>query len=475
MHVPNRDAVAPPQLARDAPVLDVFEPVVPRPFEARRHNLHLARLHRLERGLRERLHLDEPLLRNERLNHLAAALAAGHLHLLRLLLYGEPSLLEVRPNRFAALCAVHLGVLSRLAVHRPVLVHDVDHRQVLPLPDGVVVRVVPGCHLERARPKLTLDVVIRDDRDAPPAAHRHLALAPDQMGEPVILGVHTHRRIPEDGFRTRRRHWNALLALFGIRERVVEIVKRPHLIGVLHLQVRHRRLQLGRPVDHVRASVDEPAVVERHESLRDGVAQLIVEGEALAAPVARRAEPSDLHANARAVLRLPLPHPLEKRLTPEVCALHPFRVEHLFHNELRRNAGVVRPWEPQRRAPAHALVARHDVLKRHKHRVTHVQRPSHVRRRHRDCEGLARRRLVRLEVTRRLPPRVQALLRLVVLKVLWQLGRLFPDMSFTQLLAHDSGRAEGGVRAHGRRSPPQLSPRPRESAPREPARRCRGA
>ena len=48
--VPGRNAVAPPQLARDAPGLDVLEPVEPGLLPGLGHDPDVAVLHRLERG-----------------------------------------------------------------------------------------------------------------------------------------------------------------------------------------------------------------------------------------------------------------------------------------------------------------------------------------------------------------------------------------------------------------------------------------
>ena len=59
---------------------------------------------------------------------------------------------------------------------------------------------------------------------------------------------------------------------------------------------------------------------------------------------------------------------------------------------------------PQRRAPTHALVARHDVLQRNKHAVAHVQRPSHVGWWHGHGVWLTRRVRLWLEEAGALPP-----------------------------------------------------------------------
>ena len=68
------------------------------------------------------------------------------------------------------------------------------------------------------------------------------------------------------------------------------------------------------------------------------------------------------------------------------------------------NASMVRAGQPEGGPPAHALIARHDVLQRHEHGVPHVKPPRDVRRGHCHCEGLPSCRFAGLEVPVLLPP-----------------------------------------------------------------------
>ena len=94
--VPDRDPVAPPQLARDAPVVHVVDPVeVPR-----RHRRRVDRDAPVADGvagrLRQRLDLDEPLLRQPRLDDGVAARAVPDGVDVRPLLGDDPALLAQR-------------------------------------------------------------------------------------------------------------------------------------------------------------------------------------------------------------------------------------------------------------------------------------------------------------------------------------------------------------------------------------------
>ena len=60
--VPRRNSMAPPELARDAPGLDVFHPVEIGLFPVLRNECGLAFAHGLDRRLRKRLGVDVPLV-----------------------------------------------------------------------------------------------------------------------------------------------------------------------------------------------------------------------------------------------------------------------------------------------------------------------------------------------------------------------------------------------------------------------------
>ena len=75
--VPDGDAVSPPELAADAPVADVFHPVVVVAFEAFGHNFDATVLDGGDGGFGEGLGFDEPLGAEERFDDGVAALAVA--------------------------------------------------------------------------------------------------------------------------------------------------------------------------------------------------------------------------------------------------------------------------------------------------------------------------------------------------------------------------------------------------------------
>ncbi len=76
--VPGRDLVAPPELARNAPGLDVLHPLEIGLLPVLRNEAWSALAHRRDRRFRERLGVDIPLVGEARLDRHAAAVAMRH-------------------------------------------------------------------------------------------------------------------------------------------------------------------------------------------------------------------------------------------------------------------------------------------------------------------------------------------------------------------------------------------------------------
>src|SRR6185312_5991257 len=66
--MPRRNAMSPPQLARDTPVMNVAHPLEVRLGVILGNELDLASLHNFDRAIGQRLNLHEPLRREPRLH-----------------------------------------------------------------------------------------------------------------------------------------------------------------------------------------------------------------------------------------------------------------------------------------------------------------------------------------------------------------------------------------------------------------------
>ena len=129
-------------------------------------------------GRRELVHAHEPLQRDERLDALAGALAVGHGVDVLVARADEALLLEVGDDALAGVEHRQARVaLARLRGHEPVLADDADALEAVAVADLEVVGVVAGRDLQRARAEVRLDVVVGDDRQAPPDERQDELLA----------------------------------------------------------------------------------------------------------------------------------------------------------------------------------------------------------------------------------------------------------------------------------------------------------
>ena len=151
-----------------------------------------------------------------------------------------------------------------------------------------------------------------------------------------------------------------------------------------HFQIAHCRLQHRVPVHQPLAPVDQALFVQFHKRRCHHGGHLRIHGEVLMLPGHRIPHTPHLLGNGRARLFLPFPHFGDKIFASQVVARLASSLQLSLDHNLRRNAGVVGAWHPQRVVATHAVVARqavHDGLVK---RMTHVQRARHIRRRQLD-------------------------------------------------------------------------------------------
>ena len=307
---PDRDAMPPPELARDAPVADSLEPAQVHLLPAARKDGQLPLLDRLERGLGERLHRHEPLEGKVGLHDRVAALAVPDGVAVRLHARDEPPVLQRLHDARPRFLARQPAEIPRVLVHGRVGVHHHDGGQAVPLAQLEVVGIVGRRHFHRARPELWIHRLVEDDRDLA-AEERQDGRSPLERGVALVLGVHRHRHVPQHRLGARGRHHDVLLRpLDGIHQ-VVELAVR---VLMVHFLVGERGEASRAPVDDPVAAVDESLVVETHEHFADRAREPLVHGEALARPVHRIADAPHLGGDPFVIMCLPLPDFLEEGL-----------------------------------------------------------------------------------------------------------------------------------------------------------------
>ena len=397
--VPDRDAVAPPQLTGDAPVVHVVDPVEPARLLGGGVDDGVALTDGVPGHLGELVDLDPPLLGQARLDGLLGALGVAHgvdvgvdaLEDATLLLQRQPDLL----TGLEAVQAVEPGTGVRDVAG---LVDDLGHLEVVALTHGEVVRVVGRGDLHHACAELGVDVVVGDDDHAASLDERVREGGADEVLVALVVRVDGDGDIAEHGLDTGGRD-------IGVRALALDIAvaqgdQLTLVVGVDDLDVGDGGAQHRGPVDQALRAVDQAAVEELLEDGLDSLGQAVVEGEALALPVDRVADGAHLVLDDAAELVLPLPDALDELLAAVVeTVLALGLLEHGLDLGLGRDAGVVGARQPQDLVALHALTAGHGVHEGVVECVTHVQLAGDVRRREHDGERLPVARRVRVEVT----------------------------------------------------------------------------
>ena len=407
--VPGRDAVAPPQLTADAPVLDVAHPREVHVFVLLGHELDTAVFNGRNRRLGQRLGRHVPLVGQPRLDDGPGAVALGHLQGVVIDADQQALGIQVGNDLLARDKAVEAGVLRRQAgveliveaaveverlgvgQHQRILVEDVQQRQVVTLADFIVVEVVGRGDLHAAGAELGIAVVVGDDRDKTPDQRQFDELA-DQRLIALVARVDRNRRVTQQGFRASGGNYQVVLAISGggaIGQRVAQVPQVALLVVVFHFKVGDRRVQLGVPVDQALAAVDQAVFMQTHEGFLDRIGQAVIHGEALAAPVDRRAQTADLPADVAAGLFLPFPDLVEELFAAQIVAALAFGLELTLYQHLRGDTGVVGARLPQGVATLHAAEADQGIHDRVVETMAHVQAAGHVWRRDHDGVGLA--------------------------------------------------------------------------------------
>ncbi len=170
--------MAPPQLARDAPVLNVLEPLVVNGLPLLRKDVDLAARDDIERDLRNRLarmqrprrrrlaHRHVPLLGQHRLDHFAGALTARHRHLVRLFGNNQARRAQIGEYGLARDIAVHAAILCRRVVVDRRGQREYRYRfESMPLADREIVEVMRRRDLHRTGAEFHVDVVVSNHRN----------------------------------------------------------------------------------------------------------------------------------------------------------------------------------------------------------------------------------------------------------------------------------------------------------------------
>ena len=278
----GRNPVSPPQLAGNAPVTDVLEPVQIDLVKALRYKCQIAVLNRFDRRLCHFFHSNEPLLLDHRLDRRSAAIVCADCMRVRDNFDQKTKFFQVFDHFRSRVIAVHSRVLASELIDRSVVVQDRDLGKAMALSDFKVVRVMSRCDLDAACTELHIDILIGDDRDLS-ACERQLEHLSDYVFISVIIRVYSDSCIAEQGFRTGRGNFHKPAFLTDYR--IINVPEEAVLIDMFDLSVRDRRSADRAPVDDLGAFVNVAFLIKAHEHFKDRVGTAFIHCKSLTLPV----------------------------------------------------------------------------------------------------------------------------------------------------------------------------------------------
>ena len=381
--VEHGDAVAPPQLARDAPVLEVLHPggVGLRP--ARGVEGDLTGVDGVKRRPLEFVDGHEPLLGQPRLKRGVTAVAVHDGVVVILHVIEQVMLLKPLDDGLAALLAGHTGELAVAFDDHRVLVEDIDLRQVVSLTHGVVVGVVGRGDLNEAGTEVGIDMPILKDGDLTVDDGKLDGLA-HEGGLLGVLRGNGDARVAEHGLGARGGDDDIVLAVDRLGQRVAQVPQVALLVLVLGLVVRDGGGAVGAPIDDALAAIDQAVMIPITEDRTHGLRIVLVHGKALVIEVDGAAHALDLLDDDAAVLVGPVPAGVDKLVATDLQAANALALELLVDLSLRGDTGVIGSEHPARGLAAHAGHTNDGVLDGVVGSVTHVKLAGNVGRRNGD-------------------------------------------------------------------------------------------
>ena len=116
----------------------------------------------------------------------------------------------------------------------------------------------------------------------------------DERRVALVVRIHGDRDVAQH--RLRAASWRRRRRPAAVGQRIADLPDLALLLLVLDFEVGHRRAERRVPVDEALAAIDEAVVVQADERLEHRGGQALVHREALARPVAGRAEAPHLVA-----------------------------------------------------------------------------------------------------------------------------------------------------------------------------------
>ena len=323
---------------------------------------------------------------------------------MRLFLDQQPLSLQILDDARPCLEAIQAAVAGRgIFIDCRGGGENVDRLEAVASADLPVVEIVSRSDLDAAGAELGVDITVSDHRNLAPGQWQRHGFA-DQIPVSLILRVHGHAHIAQQGFRPGGGNHHGTLA---VAARIADRPDHALFVAVDHFQIGNGGLEDRIPVDQPWAAIDQTLLVQTHKGFGDRLGQVRIHGEAFARPVGRSTQAAHLAGDGRAGFLFPLPDAVNEVRARVVIAVAAFCLDLAVHHHLGGDAGMVDSNLPQGVASAHAHQSNQRIHQGVLKGMPHVQCAGHIGRRQQDAIGLALAR--RLETAAVLPMGIPAL------------------------------------------------------------------
>jgi len=373
---PGRNAVPPPDLARDTPVADILHPVVVGIFPLFRQDTGFSFFYRFKCSLCQRADFHIPLQRQIRLNNGLAAIAAADRHGVVLDLVKQPCFLQFVDDAGTGGKPVHPLILVTGRIDDTGFVQYIDFVETVAQTDLKVVEVMGRGDFDHAGSELAFHIFVRNNRNFA-VDQRQDHLFADQVAVTLVFGMNRHSGIAQHGFGPGGGYGDEASRFTGYR--IADMPQVAFLVFMFNLDIRKRRMTARTPVDQAVVAVDQTVVVQLDKDRAHSLGKSRIHGEAFPFPVAGGAQAFQLADDLAARFRLPLPDPLDEGIPSKVVAILAFGCQLTLDYVLGGDACMVGARHPEYVVAAHPLPAAEDILKGVVEGVSHVQGAGDVR------------------------------------------------------------------------------------------------
>ena len=248
----------PPDLARNAPVLDVLHPVAVGINPLLGMKLNLAIIDHLQGWLRKRFHLDEPLLGEIGFNNHICPLGVTNIVLILLNTHKIAKLFQILENFVASIKSVHTAI-TKIISHPAIFTDNGENREIVSPGNLIVVGIMRRSNFQRSGSELNVNIIISNNGNMA-SCNRNNGMSSNQMTIPWIVGVNGNSNVCQNRFRPDGRNGDIFSWMVDQCILYIDQLVATRLHD--HLFIGERSLRHRAPVDNTGAPIDQSITIE---------------------------------------------------------------------------------------------------------------------------------------------------------------------------------------------------------------------